>query len=225
LRKTVILAVFLLVVITATLVTFILPESFSSSARIKIERDQPDISALSAERGGMLGYDPYFIQTEFELIQSEAILSKVVEELDLNNAWGKKYAGGSRLTTTETITLLKNRIDLRPVRNTSLIEIRVFSEKPDEAASIANKIAKVYERHRQEERREMSQGGIRALEERFQAQEEKVRAAQTNVDRLRKELNISDVMSSGDGPAPLMTAESLRRIEGLRIESQSEYTR
>ena len=46
LRKTVILAVFLLVVITATLVTFILPESFSSSARIKIERDQSDISGL-----------------------------------------------------------------------------------------------------------------------------------------------------------------------------------
>jgi uncharacterized protein involved in exopolysaccharide biosynthesis len=38
-RKTVILAVFLLVVITATLVTFILPESFSSKARIKVERD------------------------------------------------------------------------------------------------------------------------------------------------------------------------------------------
>jgi len=31
-RKTVILAVFLLVVITATLVTFILPESFASTA-------------------------------------------------------------------------------------------------------------------------------------------------------------------------------------------------
>ena len=37
-RKTVIIAVFLLVVITATLVTFILPESFVSTARIKVER-------------------------------------------------------------------------------------------------------------------------------------------------------------------------------------------
>ena len=45
-RKTVILAVFLLVVITATLVTFILPESFSSIARIKIEHDQSDISGM-----------------------------------------------------------------------------------------------------------------------------------------------------------------------------------
>src|SRR5664280_1674132 len=115
-RKTVILAVFLLVVITATLVTFILPESFSSTARIKIERDQSDISGM-AERGGLAGYDPYFIQTEFELMTSEAILGKVIEDLDLNKEWGKKYANGERLKTPETIALLKQRIDLRPVRN------------------------------------------------------------------------------------------------------------
>src|SRR5664279_3759219 len=137
-RKTIILAVFLLVVITATLVTFILPESYSSTTRIKIERDQSDISGFAERGGGVPIYDPYFIQTEFELIQSEAILGKVIEDLDLNTAWGKKYANGERLKTSETLTLLKGRIDLRPVRNTSLIEIRVYSEKPDEAAKIAN---------------------------------------------------------------------------------------
>src|SRR5881227_1346728 len=77
-RKTVILAVFLLVVITATLVTFILPESFSSTAKIKIERDAPDIQGL-ADRVPMSGYDPYFIQTEFEVIQSEVVLGKVIK--------------------------------------------------------------------------------------------------------------------------------------------------
>src|SRR4030095_13098107 len=85
-RKTVILAVFLLVVITATLVTFILPESFSSTARIKIERDQSDIVELQRNSSGSPGgvYDPYFIQTEFEVIQSELILGKVIDALDLN---------------------------------------------------------------------------------------------------------------------------------------------
>src|SRR5436190_15168431 len=129
-RKTVILAVFLLVVITATLVTFILPESYSSTARIKVERDQSDIAELQQGRSGMGMYDPYFIQTEFEVIQSELILSKVIEEMDLNKEWGKKYAGGEKLKTSEAIQLLKSRIDLRPVRNTSLIGICVFSEKP-----------------------------------------------------------------------------------------------
>src|SRR5207302_9329303 len=76
-RKTVILAVFLLVVITATLVTFILPESFSSTAKIKIERDAPDVPGIA---GGiqMNNYDPYFIQTELEVIQSEVVLGKDV---------------------------------------------------------------------------------------------------------------------------------------------------
>src|SRR5437879_4055036 len=97
-RKTVILAVFLLVVITATLVTFILPESFSATARIKIERDAPDISGM-AERmpGGQ--YDPYFIQTEFETIQSERVLGKVIADQNLNQDWGDRYNGGVRLKT------------------------------------------------------------------------------------------------------------------------------
>jgi len=223
-RKTVILAVFLLVVITATLVTFILPESYSSTARIKIERDQSDISGM-AERGGMATYDPYFIQTEFELIQSEVILGKVIDDLELNTVWGKKYANGERLKTSETIGLLKQRIDLRPVRNTSLIEIRVYSEKADEAAKIANAVAEAYKTHRLDQRRLLSNNGINVLKESFAEQEAKVKAAQSNVDNLRVKLNISDSMASGDGPSPLMTADTLRKLESLRIESKAEYDR
>jgi capsular exopolysaccharide synthesis family protein len=223
-RKTIILAVFLLVVITATLVTFILPESYSSTTRIKIERDQSDIIGI-AERGSVTGYDPFFIQTEFELIQSELILGKVIDDLDLNTVWGKKYANGDRLKTSETIALLKTRIDLRPVRNTSLIEIRVFSEKADEAAKIANAVAEAYKAHRLAQRTEMSKRGIKSLEERFVEQEEKVKKAQQQVDKLREDLNISDTVANQEGPSPLMTADTLRKLESLRIESKAEYVR
>src|SRR6185295_16619111 len=91
-RKTVILAVFLLVVITATLVTFILPEAYSSTARIKVERDQSDVS-FADPRAGMTSYDPYFIQTEFEIIQSEQVLGKVVADQHLTEVWGAKFGG------------------------------------------------------------------------------------------------------------------------------------
>src|ERR1700685_1024596 len=83
-RKTVILAVFLLVVITATIVTFILPEAYSSKARIKVERDVTDVAGVDGQHGMSGIYDPYFIQTEFEVIQSEIILDKVIDALDLN---------------------------------------------------------------------------------------------------------------------------------------------
>src|SRR5664280_1616873 len=221
-RKTVILAVFLLVVITATLVTFILPESYTSTARIKIERDAPDITGIM-ERGGNMPYDPYFMQTEFELIQSDVILGKVIDELDLNKVWGRKYGSGEPFKTSETKRILKNRIGLRFVRNTSLIEISYSSEKAEEAARIANAVAEAYKAHRLEQRMQLSKGGIIALQERFDEQEAKIKKAQTNVDELRIKLNISDAAASGEGPSVLMTAETLRKLESLRIESKAEY--
>src|SRR2546429_6262698 len=110
-RKTVILAVFLLVVITATLVTFILPESYSSIARIKIERDAPDIDSFVG-RAQMGGYDPYFIQTEFEVIQSESVLGEVIKNLGLNEEWGKKYGGGRAAQTNDPTKLVQPRTEL-----------------------------------------------------------------------------------------------------------------
>jgi capsular polysaccharide biosynthesis protein len=38
-------------------------------------------------------------------------------------------------------------MDLRPVRNTSIIQIRVYGEQPDEAARIANEITQSYKDH------------------------------------------------------------------------------
>ena len=82
-RKTVILTVFLLVALTTTVVTFLLPESFSSMVKISIEQDMPDVDAR--DRGVIFRPtpDPFFLQTEFERIQSKPVLYKVIEELKL----------------------------------------------------------------------------------------------------------------------------------------------
>src|SRR6266566_5276645 len=218
-RKTVISAVFALVVVTATVVTYILPESYSSTARIKIERDQSDISPIT-DRPVLGGYDPFFLLTEFEVIKSEIVLGKVIQDLDLNREWGKKYAGNEPLKTSETMALLKSKMDLRQVRNTSLIDIQVFSEKPEEAAKIANALAEAYQAHRLEERMRMTRGGIEALEKRWEEQERKVREAETNVDRLRQQLQISDVLASESAPTPLISADSLRKLEGAKMENK-----
>src|SRR6476469_8694405 len=83
-RKTVILAVFLLVVITTTAVTFILPESYMSTARIEVQKDATDITPLmpNSQPGT---YDPYFLQTEFEKIRSQWVLMDVIHNLKLDD--------------------------------------------------------------------------------------------------------------------------------------------
>lgn len=99
-RKAIIITVFLITAIIATAVTFVLPESYSSTARIKVENDGPDIPGMNSIGATYQGFDPYFIQTTFEIMQSELVLSNVIARLDLNNTWGKKYFNGETLKTT-----------------------------------------------------------------------------------------------------------------------------
>src|SRR5687767_9354328 len=127
-RKTVILAVFLLVSLTATLVTFILPESYSSMVRIKVEKDSPDVEGIEFPSRGGGGFDPYWVQDQFETIQSKAILYTVITNLNLNRKWAEKFKQEGELRTEQTFNLLKGQIDVNQFRNTSLIEIRAFSE-------------------------------------------------------------------------------------------------
>lgn len=138
-------AVFLLVVITTTLVTFILPETYVSAARIRVDLPATSQNADTNAAATFPGfYDSHLLRTEFEVIQAEIVLRRVIENLNLNAAWGKRYAGGEKLKTTESLELLKARLDLRPVRGTSLVQIRTHSESPSEAAELANAVAESY---------------------------------------------------------------------------------
>jgi len=222
-RKTVILAVFLLVVITATLVTFILPQTYASTARIKVERDTSDIRGLIEIGPYMQPFDPYFIETEFQVIQSELILSNVVQTLNLREDWGKKYQGGQTLKTTEALMLLKGRMDLQKVRNTSLIDLKVFSENAEEAARIANAVAETYREYRRDQRRRVTLDAIKVLEERLTEQDRVVQAAQQDVEKLRNELQISEADAMGNAAGPLIETETFRRLKGLEIETQAQF--
>src|SRR2546423_7350095 len=108
-RKTVILAVFLLVAITTTLVTFILPESYASTVRMKVEKDAPDVGGIGGDRP-YLGFDPYWVQDQFETIQSKSILYQVISNLHLNTVWAQKLKAETDLRTTDSYGLLKGRI-------------------------------------------------------------------------------------------------------------------
>src|SRR5580704_4634796 len=126
-RKAVIILVFLLVSITAAFVTFLLPKSYSSKARIEIHLPSTDIANFSGPSMAN-SYDPYFIETEFQVIQSQTILDRVIDQLNLNDRWTEKYNRATKLKTAETRGILKGMISLAAERNTSLIDITVYAD-------------------------------------------------------------------------------------------------
>jgi len=222
-RKAIIITVFLITAIVATAVTFLLPESYASTARIRIEPDTiSDIRGVSGEVP-YAAYDPYFIQTEFEIIQDRVVLGKVIETLNLNVEWGKKYFGGETLKTPETMEFLKRRMSLMPVRNTKLIGITVYSEDKNEAARLANVIAETYRDYRLHLRRQLTLNGIKVLEDQFQSEGEQIQAVQTNVDNLRKELSVNDSDPNSMIPTPTLSQEQLRNYNAMRLEGETRY--
>jgi polysaccharide biosynthesis transport protein len=220
-RKTVIMAVFLLVVLTTTAVTYILPKSYSSTVRIRVEKDVSDIPGLF-ERQTVTSYDPYFIQTEFEVIQSKTVLYSVITNLDLNSDFAKRFNIEGKLDTTETFLLLKKQIDVRQYRNTSIIEIRAFSDDKVQAANIANQIASVYRTNRYFQRVDSSKRGIESLASELKEQNQKVAKTQDEVNKLRDKNQISDYVAESDSPQPTLDAETVRRLDSDRIQAQNQ---
>lgn len=193
-------------------------ETFSGkvkrSARISIEQERPDIGGLAGPAVAT-GYDPYFVQTEFETIKSAAVLKKVVEDLKLD--------GGDKSKTQAAVEQLRKNIDVSPVKNTKLIEITAENAKPEEAARIANAVAQAYKDYRADEYEALKNHGILSLKQQLDEQDKKVQVAQAKVDELRKSLGVNDSLANAYGAEYLMTADRQKELAGQRIQQEAEY--
>ena len=223
-RKAIIITVFLITAIIATAVTFILPESFASTAKIKVENDGGIIQGFNTPAAPSMPYDPYFIQTTFEIMQSQLVLSNVISAMNLNDVWGKKYFNGETLKTSETMEILKGRMALAPVRNTKLISITIYSDDKNEAAAIANEIAEAYKNYRVSTLQKTVDTGLTALMSTYLEESNSLQSIQTNVDFMRSSLKINDSPESRE-PTPSLDRNELIRINENMLTAEQEYNK
>src|SRR5580698_10997750 len=78
-RKAIIISVFFITTVIVTVVTFLTRPAYSSTAQIEIQPDiTSDIPIISTP------YDPYFMETELNTIKGDVVLSRVVDDMNLN---------------------------------------------------------------------------------------------------------------------------------------------
>ncbi len=94
---------------------------------------------------GTVSRDAYFLQTEFERILSTRVLETVAKDLDLQTKWAHRRGVEGSLTPEETTAMLRKMVRLGQGRGTTLVEVSVVDENRDEAAAIANTLAKSYQ--------------------------------------------------------------------------------
>ena len=215
-----VVGIFSLVLATTVGLTFLLPEKFESTVRIRVGKDT-DVAGLY-EGARNTGYDPYFVLTEFEVIKSKSVLYGVITNLNLISRWSARE-NIPNLSLQRAYYKLLNDMDVRQFRNTELIEVSVRSKDAMEAAEIANTIAAAYREDRLKKYKEISEQTAKTFTETLEEYEGRVKDLQVKVDALRLELKISDYIAEGQGAmGPTLEPEAVRKLdmERLTLEGQ-----
>jgi succinoglycan biosynthesis transport protein ExoP len=105
-----------------------------------------------------------------------------------------------------------------------MIEIRVYSRNKAEAARIANKIAEVYRESRLSEREGMSERGIKRVEISLKEQQAKVESLQAQLDDLKEQYRITDLMVDSWSVGTL-EADAIRRTDTARTDVNRSIAR
>lgn len=226
LRLNLVLLVFGLVLITTAGVTALLPKGYLAIAKIRVEKPESEVKLFQNQSSSY--YDPYFIQDQFEILQSEKILYRVIDNLKLNDVLGRALNHGQPLNSALTYQYLTRKmLKVESRRATSLLELNVYSPDPKLAADIANEIARVYSDDRVALATSEQREGLAKLRGELEKQEQVVVRQRDLVEKLRKDLEISGVDLNQRHSD--MEIENLRQMQNsliaLRVDAIGRKTR
>ncbi|HEY1109586.1 MAG TPA: Wzz/FepE/Etk N-terminal domain-containing protein, partial [Opitutaceae bacterium] len=193
LRKALIALILSLVLVTALAVTAFLPRWYLATTKVRVEKPEGEVKLFQAQSAN--SYDPYFLQDQFKIMQSEKILYPVIDRLGLNSKLAPTAFGvpGPVPSASTYRYLLDKMLRVESQRSSSLIEINVFSQDAQLGADIANEIARTYSADRVALATSDQREGLAQLKQELLKQELVVTQQRDAVEKLRKDLNISGV--------------------------------
>ncbi len=226
LRRTLILLIVALVLLTTLGVTALLPRWYRATAQIRVEKPEGEVNLFQSQNNPY--YDPSFIQDQVKTIQADIILDPVIEKLNLNAILGRLYGDGQPLPTSRTRKyILDDMLRVESNRGSSILDVEIYARDPGLAARMANEIARVYSANRINYATSGQRAGVAELQKQLAEQEAAVSRQRDAVEKLRKDLNISGVDLNAHYSD--MEIERLRQMQNsliaLRVDAIGRKTR
>jgi capsular exopolysaccharide synthesis family protein len=191
-RLPLVILVFLLVVITTAVITYLMPREYASTVTLEVREGGKVLNVFgNAQRDG---FDPRFVTTQFEIIQRKEILYPVIERLGLEKAWRDRLG---LVSMAQVYNKLQRMITVKEIRNTQLIQLIVMSTDKQEAMKIANAIAEEYQKKRISEEQALSTRSLDRLKSEVEKEAVKVDDLKKEVSRIRIEDGIIDLNPEG----------------------------
>ncbi len=224
-RKEIVISVALLVILTGVIVTISLPKVYMASCVIEVKEETPDVPVFSPE---MIRYNPLFLRTQFEIIQSRPVIEEVVRKLNLTDklasACGYAFLPPDA-ALDRTVRLISGNLKVQQYRDTNLIEVQIYMSEPADSvqqvvADIANAVVDVYCDQMSRRSKDAVTRALSAVEEELNTLKKKVHTAEDRVEEIRKTYKITLITSYGDSAAGSLDKVSLAALENLRITAR-----
>lgn len=224
-RWLVILLTFLLVVGTTVALSLLLPKKYTASTAVLVDVKTPD-PILGALMPGLMA--PGYMATQIDIIQSDRVARRVVRmlKIDENSSarqqWQEETEGKGSIEAYYA-DLLGKQLDVKPSRESNVINISYKSAEPQFASAIANAFAEAYIDTSIELRADPAKQYAGWFDARTKGLREQLESAQVKLSKFQRENGIVNVDERLDVEnARLQELSSqLVAMQALRTESSS----
>jgi capsular exopolysaccharide synthesis family protein len=213
-RKWLLISFFLIIVTTITIGTFKQQKIYRATATVIIDSKSPEVlSGREVKDVVELGESDYwgyrdYMETQHEIIKSRRLAHTVIKKLKLFNQEEFRNA-------EDSIEALLDKLEVRSVRDTRMLEIQIDDKNPEQAARIANEFAKSYADSNLALKMKMSGQAQEWLEQEVEKQKRKVTESELKLQRYKEENSIVSIENQAD-----ITRSSLEKLNASYIDAQ-----
>ena len=245
-RRWLVLSILAGVVALALLTTLMATPIYRATAVLQLEKQGQQV-VQEAVQPSDWGWDPDFLQTQYELIRSRSLAERVANELELDNAalqrvsapgWISRMMGLLRPASQEERRIVESKVDpaaqlrsaagvisggltVEPVRNSRLVKIHYYSPSPQFAAQVANAISEGFIASGLERRFGASSYAKTFLEEQLKVTKAKLEQSERQLVAFAQKENI---INTGEGGQSLAT-QNLTQLNAALAAAQDQRIR
>jgi polysaccharide biosynthesis transport protein len=225
-RRWAFVAVFSFILAIAAFYSFTATPIFRATAQILIERHIP---RLLDSRESMPGYDygyEEFYQTQYKLLENQALVQKVADKLQLENQprFALMFKGlpakadnsAKQKAKDRLIRALQDKIEVSPIRQSSLVDLSFSDPDPGFAAALVNALAQSYIEYSLDLRFAASQESGNWLKVKVAEARKKLEDSETKLNQYKREHNIVTLEDKES-----ITAQKLEQLNKELIAAQT----
>jgi len=164
-RRWLVLGILAAVAALSLLLTLMATPIYRATAVMQIDNEEQQVVQTGGVSGAYSGWDPEFLETQYQLLQSRALAERVADDLNLDAAalarldspgWLDRLKGlvrpaakpaaqvrdaDPKATLQAATGVVQGGLTIVPVRNTRLVQISYDSPVPAFSARVANAVA------------------------------------------------------------------------------------